>query len=339
MTTKILRIFKWIGLAISVILFTILFILVIFRIKAYFREISDHVDVAPTTGRFIKSEDLEVFIQEAGPKSGPAVLLIGGTGAWSEIWRNTMNSLADAGFHAIAIDMPPFGYSKKPDGLSYSRQEQAKRIIGVLDALNISHVTLVGHSVGAGPTVEAVLMASNKVKNLVLVDAALALSSDGSESEGLVSKTVSGLFGTRITRNIIISSTLTNPVFSKSFLKLFIFDPADATDEIVQVYQKPFVVKGNTDKFGDWALNFFQPDTISLSKKIESYKNIKMPVLVVWGREDTITPLSQGEQIAELIPGSELVIMEKIGHIPQIEDVEAFNEILLNFLTKHNFGL
>ena len=59
-----------------------------------------------------------------------------------------------------------------------------------------------------------------------------------------------------------------------------------------------------------------------------------MPVYVIWGALDRITPLPQGERLAQLVPGAELVVIQGVGHIPQIEDAPAFNELLAKTVDK-----
>lgn len=133
-------------------------LLTFFTWQAHRRESKSANEVAPATGRFVTAGDTAVFLQEAGPLTGRAILLIHGTGAWSEIWRQTMTGLAGSGFRAIAVDLPPFGFSGKPYGdWEYSRQKQAGRLVALLDGLHIRHATIVGHSVGARPAIEAAL--------------------------------------------------------------------------------------------------------------------------------------------------------------------------------------
>ncbi len=64
----------------------------------------------------------------------------------------------------------------------------------------------------------------------------------------------------------------------------------------------------------------------------EQVKSIKAPTLVIWGREDGLTPLPMGEAFAKDIPGAQKVIIEKCGHLPQIEKAMEFNTALLRFL-------
>src|SRR5690349_15731868 len=60
------------------------------------RERDVAADAAPATGRFLVGADVRMFVQEAGPADGPLVLLVHGTGAWSETWRATLTALAAA---------------------------------------------------------------------------------------------------------------------------------------------------------------------------------------------------------------------------------------------------
>ena len=61
-----------------------------------------------------------------------------------------------------------------------------------------------------------------------------------------------------------------------------------------------------------------------------------MPALVIWGDLDTTTPLAQGRRLAEVIPGAELAVMPGVGHMPQIEDPPAFNQLLVEFLQRQH---
>jgi pimeloyl-ACP methyl ester carboxylesterase len=54
-----------------------------------------------------------------------------------------------------------------------------------------------------------------------------------------------------------------------------------------------------------------------------SYKKLTMPVFVIWGDLDTITPLAQGERLAKITAGAELSVLKKVGRIPQIEDATS----------------
>jgi len=61
---------------------------------------------------------------------------------------------------------------------------------------------------------------------------------------------------------------------------------------------------------------------------------IKVPTLLVWGKQDVITPPFVGEKFNELIENSELVFVDECGHAPMMEKPSVFNEILETFLNK-----
>jgi pimeloyl-ACP methyl ester carboxylesterase len=68
----------------------------------------------------------------------------------------------------------------------------------------------------------------------------------------------------------------------------------------------------------------------------EEVSQIKQPTLLIWGKNDAITPPFVGEEFRKLITNSELHYIDKCGHAPMMERPEEFNTILLKFLRKLN---
>lgn len=305
-----------------------------FRFVSLRRESGERTRLAPNTGRFVKAGDLEIYIQEAGPADGPPVLMVHGTGAWSSIWRETMDALAARGYRAIAIDVPPFGYSERPLTPQYGDGPQAARITGVLDALEIRDVTLIGHSFGARPTVEAALLDPSRVRLLVLVDAALSPSSTV-QAPPPPSAVVRTLATKPWLRDPLISATMTNPMLTRTLLQQLILDPADATDAQVAMVHAQFRLSGTTRAFGMWLEQFVMGGESPMNQDAARYATLAMPVLLLWGEEDTVTPLARAEALKPLLPNAELVTLPKTGHIPTIENPQGFREALLRFLDAH----
>ncbi|HEX2439329.1 MAG TPA: alpha/beta hydrolase [Methylomirabilota bacterium] len=302
-------------------------ILGVFRLQAQNRETTPRREAAPTGGRFVQAGDVEVFVQEVGDAAAPVVLFVHGMGAWSEIWRETLVETAAAGFRAVGIDLPPFGYSERPPAGAYTRAHQARRILGALDGLGVSEAIFVGHSFGAGPTMEAVLLAPARARRLVLVDAALGL--DAPDAGGGIAAVV---LRARRVRNAVVAATATNPMLTRRLLSRFIAIPAAASPERIRMLQAPLVVQGATDGFGDWLYDFLTVPDAGLSRRGDAYRALRVPTLVLWGDRDTTTPLADGQHIAQIIPGAYLVVMTGVGHMPQIEDGVGFNRLLLAFL-------
>jgi pimeloyl-ACP methyl ester carboxylesterase len=300
-----------------------------FRGQAAFREQHPASDLAPPDGRFVTAGADRIFVQTAGPDSGPPIIFLHGTGAWSELWRSTLDAVGNAGYRAIAIDLPPFGFSDRPADRRYGRADQARRIIGVLDGLGIRRAVLVGHSFGGGPTLEAALRAPDRVEALVLADPAIGLD-DPSEGGGAAAAVLS----VRPLRNALLSATVTNPLFTGRFISRFVARQEAVTPERIAVLQRPLGVKGSTNALGDWVVSFLAPEPGLLSKDPAAYGSFDRRTLLIWGALDTTTPLAQGQRLAGVLRGSELVVMDGVGHMPQIEAPADFNRILLGFLAR-----
>ncbi len=293
------------------------------------REVQARADVAPKIGRFVDVNGIDLYIQEHGTADGPPVLLIHGTSAWSGTWRDTQRALADQGFRVVAIDLPPFGYSERPVTPRYSRPAQAERILGVMDALRLERAALVGHSFGGGPTMEAAMMAPDRVSRLVLVDAALSLDTAGMDPgfAGTVADTT-------WLREMVVAGTFNNPWLTRTVLKSLIHDPADASDDRIALYQQPFEVRGLTPAVGRWLPELISPDMSAKTLDPRAIAALDVPTLLIWGAQDTATPPAQAEHIDGLLPDSRIAWLEGVGHIPQIEDVPAFHKALLPFLSE-----
>jgi pimeloyl-ACP methyl ester carboxylesterase len=93
--------------------------------------------------------------------------------------------------------------------------------------------------------------------------------------------------------------------------------------------------KGTARAIGDWLPQLLAEHDASASSDPAAYSRLTMPVLLIWGEQDTTTAPSLGQYLARIIPGSRLVPMPGIGHMPPIEDAEAFNRILVEFLAAH----
>jgi pimeloyl-ACP methyl ester carboxylesterase len=323
---------KWLGRGLLTLLILAFATLAVFRIATFTRERQTAEEAAPASGSFVSAGDIRIYIEEDGPKSGLPIVFIHGFGAWSETWKKTTSVLAAHGFHTIALDMPPFGFSEKVTDGTFSRQAQAQRIIKVLDTLQLKQVVLVGHSIGGRPTLEVALLVPDRIKSLVLVDVALGFGTDGDIAQNNPTLLSRAFFSVHALRNAALSATATNPLMTKKLLSTFVANPEVLTPALLSVYQKPFAVKDSTNRLGDWLKVLSVDSDTSSSGKLSNISKLSMPSLLIWGDRDTITPLWQGEKLKNIIASSTLSILTGLGHIPQIEDPDQFNSSLLPFL-------
>ena len=326
---------KWLGYilkTLAAILALLLAVILFFTFQANLRETKTRHDAAPSTGRFVRAGDVELFIQEMGPVDGQPILFIHGTAAWSGLWRETMTPLAEAGYRCIAIDIPPFGFSERPSTPSYGNTDQAKRIVALMDALEIEHAILLGHSFGGGATMETALTIPDRIDALVLEDVG-GLNLNLQPAPKTQSPSAIAIFlDAPVVRNPVLAATATNPLFTKTLISAMVLDPADATAEKMEILQEPLVLQGATNTLGDWLQEVLGPQEISLTSDPANYQTLRMPGLILWGDTDTVIPLKEGEYLQSILPDAELVLMQGVNHIPHIEDQEKFIEIVLEFL-------
>ena len=281
--------------------------------------------LAPRTGHLVPTRSGGVFVQEKGPANGIPVVLFHGTAAWSELWRQTSDALASAGFHVIALDLPPFGFSDRPGG--YTRQDQAARINDVLDALEAPPAIIVGHSFGAGAATELVMRYPDRARALVLVDAALGLTATPSAAPWVIQP--------QWIREILVSLTITNPIATQTLLQSMIAKKERALPEYVAILQRPLAQRDSTSDIADWLYYFLGTDTNAASADRTAYAKLEVPVAILWGDKDTITPVEQARDLQTLLsPETDLTLLPGLGHIPQIEDPGMFNDALLKTLGK-----
>ncbi len=320
------RVLFWLTTSATLLALLIFLTLAGFRLASQARENASRIDAAPQNGEFVTAGDVGIYVQQAGPATGVPVLLVHGVGAWSETWRPTIDALAQAGYRVLAIDLPPFGYSFRPPSNDYSTEAQAKRILGVLDALKIDKAVLVGHSFGARATVEVAMRAPGRVRALVLVCAALGLQGGPDTGPSLAEQL---LLQVPTIRNALVATFATNPLMTGTFLRAFTERHDAITHERIEIYRRPLKVVGTTQAVGNWLKQFLLSDEVPASRQAREYRKLTMPALVIWGERDTVTPIAQGLHIASLFVDGSLVTLPGIGHIPQLEAANTFDAALL----------
>jgi pimeloyl-ACP methyl ester carboxylesterase len=249
----------------------------------------------------------KIHYQEAG--SGPAVILLHGLGGDSSNWAPTVGPLAKS-HRVIVPDQIGFGRSDKPL-INYRVATLVDFLAGFMKELKIERATLVGNSLGGWTAVAFALAYPQKVDRLVLVDAAgFRLDRDADP------RILNGL--NPATRDAM------KQVMALAFYNKELF----ASDAAVDMLFARKIATGDGYTIQRFIDSVLRGDDV-LDNKLAA---IKQPTLIIWGREDGLTPLSMGERFKKEIAGSELFIIEKCGHVPQLEKPAEFNAALSKFL-------
>jgi pimeloyl-ACP methyl ester carboxylesterase len=291
------------------------------------REDQAHDRPGPGRGRWVTANDVQLHITEHGPADGPRLVLVGGTGAWGGTWTSNVEPVLAAGWRVITIDLPPFGFSSRPSDRNYSRHAQAQRLLAAIRSLGSAPVVLLGHSYGGGPAAEAAMLEPKLIHHLILVDAAIGLRSTSDAACAADSEAIT-LLAWRPLRSLIVANTATQPLFTARLLKQFVARKEAVTPQRAAIYAAPNRVRGTSAAVGDWAYQFATSCESARSQSAPGFAALRMPMTLLWGEQDTITPPAQARAIVAAAPGSRLVMLPAAGHIPQIEDPALFNREL-----------
>ncbi|HSY33217.1 MAG TPA: alpha/beta hydrolase [Verrucomicrobiae bacterium] len=248
-----------------------------------------------------------VFYLEGGPESGTPVVLIHGLGSKAQQdWVALAPYLVRAGYHVYAMDLLGYGRSAKPPELSYSIREEAKFVESFLDVNHLTSVALGGESMGGWIAATVALDRPDLVKRLMLFDSAgmkFQLSFDQAIFTPQTSEQVDQLMA-EVTPN---------------------------APRLPQFVKADYIRK--TKRYGWVTQRALASMTTGADDLDGKFSALKMPLLIVWGKQDAMTPLSLGESMHRAAPQSTLAIYDGCGHIAVVTCINQIAPTVLNFLS------
>lgn len=249
----------------------------------------------------------KIHYVEAG--SGPNVILLHGLGGSSQAWQFNIGPLAEK-YHVFVPDQIGFGKSDKPL-VNYRIRTYVDFLDQFYKQLKIDRATLVGNSMGGWIAAIYAATYPDRVDKLVLADAA-----GYAPPKDFDTRAFYGLNPTtRAEMKVLVSKVFYN--------KAFLSDAAIDQSMMVRLGAGDgYTIKSITESIirGE----DFLDDVV---------KSIKTPTLIVWGREDGLVPLSEGERFHKDIAGSTLIVFDQCGHVPNIEKAGEFNAAVIKFLS------
>lgn len=239
-----------------------------------------------------------------GPESGTPVVLVHGLGGRSEDWRNLAPYAVRMSFRVYMLDLPGYGRSDKPADFSYSIPDQAETVVGFMNTMRLNQVNLGGWSMGGWIATYLAAEHPERVTRLVLFDSA-----------GLYEKPD-------------WNTDLFTPV---SAMEL------DQLDALLMPHPLPvpgFIAADilRVSRNRAWLIHRALDSMLTGRDATDKLlPQLKMPVLIVWGALDHITPLSQGEAIHRLIPQSEMEVVPTCGHLAPVQCADLIGPRVAHF--------
>lgn len=251
----------------------------------------------------------KIHYVEAG--SGPVVVLLHGLGGNTTNWQFNIAALAQK-YRVIVPDQIGFGKSDKPL-INYRIATYVDFLDAFLKELKIERASLVGNSMGGWVAASYALAHPERVERLVLADAAGLMPAQDLDMALLMKLNPS----TREGMKELVSRVFYNKVIfmSDAFIDASMVARINAGDG--------YTIRSLTESI------LRREDFLD-----QSLSAIKRPTLVIWGREDGLLPLADGQRFQKEIPGAQLVIFEQCGHVPQVEKALDFNAAVLKFLAE-----
>ena len=251
---------------------------------------------------------------EAG--SGETVLLIHGSGpgvsAWAN-WRLVIPPLAEQ-FHVLAPDLVGFGYSERPERITYGKAVWVEHLIAFLEATGVRRCSIVGNSLGGALAIALADERPDLVDRLVLMGAAAV---PFPMTEGLAA--VWGYEPSEEAMRTLIA-------------RYFAFDASIATDDLVRMRHRASTQPGFHESYRQMFPPPFQRHLDALTTPTERIARIQAPTLLFHGREDAVIPLDASLRAFQLLPHAQLHIFGRCGHWTQIEHAAAFAALTRQFL-------
>lgn len=260
---------------------------------------------------FVENDGAQIYYEEQG--SGPAIVLLHPFPANHKIWLPVSEHLKSR-FRVILPDLRGMGQSQPGDGPA-TMQKHASDILRLCDAAGIGRAVFAGCSIGGYILFEIWRQARHRVKGMVLCDTKAA--ADGPEAHANRLKTARDVltrgpepFIESMAPKLLGRSTLTNRPDIADRARAIMME---STAEGIAVVQRGMAER---------------PDSTS------TLGTIQVPVLAIFGNEDEVTPVSEGETIRAAVRGAELRVIDKAGHLAIFEKPEETGRAIREWLER-----
>jgi pimeloyl-ACP methyl ester carboxylesterase len=265
------------------------------------------------TGEFITAGGISTYYHDAGV-GDPVVLLHGsgpGVSAWAN-WQHTMPALARSA-RVLALDLVGYGATERPADVRYSLRTWTDHVWAFLDAVGVDRVAVIGNSLGGRIALQMAEDDSSRLRRMVLM---------GSPGVGM---TITD--GLKALRGYEPSMDNMRALLTGYFA----VDTSIITEDLVRIRYEASAAPGAHEAYRSM---FFDPRHAGNDLAItqEQVRAVRVPTLLVHGREDKVVPPEVSWTMVNLLPDADLHVFARCGHWTQIERATEFNALVGGFL-------
>ena len=273
---------------------------------------------AGTDGAYIELGAGVVHYELAGPEHAPTVVFVCGLSTPYFIWDFNVPALTTAGYRTLRYDLYGRGFSDRPTTLRYDADLFDRQLLALVERLKLrAPLTLTGVSMGGAISVIFAERHPERVNGLILVDPA-GFPLPVPFTAKLVKVPVLGEYLMRLLGDRTLRAAMGSNFHDRSLL------PDFARKFEVQLQYAGFQ-HAQLATLRDMPLQSLEP----------SYRTVGatgIPVLLIWGRADTVIPFETSQKVKNAIPQAELLAVERAAHTPNYERPQVVNPAILEFL-------
>ena len=252
------------------------------------------------------------------PGPGQDVFLLHGFASSTYTWEKVAPMLQANGYHVWALDMKGFGWSDKPEDADYSPEQLLREVNAWMDEMGLRKVVFVGNSLGGGIAWKMALEHPDKVKQLVLIDAAGFMHQMPGPVRLAGVPGAAGIAGIFFGRWVI-----------QDGLKQVYFDPALIRTEQIDAYYNRLRTENALGALTSLARSL---STLPSEQYASSIAEIQVDTLIIWGRDDAWIPQEDAFKFKQALPKARLEVIPFCGHIPQEENPEETARLIMEFV-------
>src|SRR6266436_3574341 len=241
--------------------------------------------------------------------AGDPVLCIHGFGSSLFSWRNFVDPVSQ-NYQLILIDLKGSGDSPKPPGSRYSIQDHADLVYKFILDHDLRNLTLVGNSFGGSLSLLlSIRLIGNdpgRLRALVLID------------PGAYQQFIPGyvkLIGVPLVGALTVYLTPAR-FMVKGILKKSYYDLGKITTDQIAAYAAPLAAPGGKHALLETGRQIIPTN---IDQLLGRYKDINVPTLIIWGKQDKIISPDAGKLLVQAIRNSSLRWVDHCGHVPQEE--------------------
>jgi 4,5:9,10-diseco-3-hydroxy-5,9,17-trioxoandrosta-1(10),2-diene-4-oate hydrolase len=281
------------------------------------------LDDAPTD-RFVSVEGLQIRYLEQG-QGNPVLFMHGASlGSSADVFLEVIGRFADAGFRAIALDIPGYGLSDAPE--RQTRFAQRGSITKFIDSLGLEKVALVAHSRAGGDAVQLALEDPDRYSRLIILGTGYLLPP---ENEGQIGRHTAAL--ARADR--LMAEKEPSRADVRKLLEADVFNHSLITPEALDLRHSRSIgrnYKAHVARQRDEEIETSDVSGIPLWQRV---RDIKPPLMMIYGREDRGNACARATALKSRFPEMKIHIIDNCKHLVPWDAAAQIVELIVPFVT------